>query len=241
MRPTLLTVHGLRVPSYPAMLYLGVALGIVAQNFAAHAAGIPAGRVWIATLALLPLALVGARLLHVAGHWDDYRHDLPRIVDRATGGMAMYGGLIVMLPASLIVLALLDVPYWRFWDVTIYLILLAMVCTRIGCLLNGCCAGRPTAGRFGVELRDVHGIVTRRVPTQLLEAALAAALLCVAVAAWAVVERPGELFLVVAAGYGVGRTLLQPLRSARNRFDGMLLLSVVIVVLAVAGLVLIRA
>jgi phosphatidylglycerol:prolipoprotein diacylglycerol transferase len=237
----LLTVRGIGVPSYPAMLCLGIAIGAVAQNVAANAAGVPPVRVWLATLLLLPLALIGARVLHVAGRWGDYRHDLPRIVDRASGGMAMYGGLLVMLPASLVVLALLDVPYWRFWDVTIFLILLAMVCTRIGCFLNGCCAGRATEARFGVELRDVHGISTRRVPTQLLEALLAALLLAVAIGAWSVAERPGELFLVVAAGYGLGRTLLQPLRDARTRVDGLLLLSVAIVVLAVAGLVLIRA
>ena len=240
MRPTLLTVRGVRVPSYPAMLWLGIVLGVVVQNAAAHDAGIAADRVWIATLVLLPLALVGARLLHVAGHWHLYRHDLPRVVDRSSGGMAMYGGIIVMLPASLVVLALLDVPYWQFWDVTILLILPAMVFTarrvppqrvlrREG---DRRVVRRPPCGATTAPS-------TRRVPTQLLEACLAAALLAVAVAVRPVVDRPGQLFLLVAAGYGIGRTLLQSLRGMRTRVDGLLLLSVAIAALAAAGLVLV--
>jgi prolipoprotein diacylglyceryltransferase len=240
MRPTLITVRGIRVPSYPAMLYLGVLFGMVAQNAAAHSTGLPTAQVYIATLLLLPVALVGARLLHVAGHWRDYRHDRQRIFDRSSGGMAMYGGLLVMLPASVVVLALLDVSYWRFWDVTIFLILLAMVCTRVGCLLNGCCAGRTTSGRLGVWLRDVTGERARRVPTQLLEAALAAALLAGAIALWPRLQQPGELFLLVAAAYGAGRVMLQPFRAERGRVDGLLLLSMALVVLALAGLVLIQ-
>ena len=44
--------HGYRVFSYPTMLYIGTVLGIFAGNRAAHAAGLDAFRVWIATLTL---------------------------------------------------------------------------------------------------------------------------------------------------------------------------------------------
>ena len=88
-------------------------------------------------------------------------------------------------------------------------------------------------------MRGDDGASTRRVPTQLLEACLAAALLAVAVAVRPVVDRPGQLFLLVAAGYGIGRTLLQSLRGMRTRVDGLLLLSVAIAALAAAGLVLV--
>ena len=240
MCPTLITVRGIRIPSYPAMLCLGVLLGMLAQNAAANAAGLPSARVYVATVVLFPIALAGARLLYVAGHWQEYRRDPWQIVNRSSGGMAMYGGLLVMLPASVAVLATLRLPYWRFWDVTSFLILLAMVWTRIGCLLNGCCVGRRTSGRLGLSLRDVTGECARRVPTQLLEAVVAAALLAGAVLAWSQVHRPGELFLLVVASYAVGRFALQPLRAERARVDWMLLLSLALVVLSLTGLALMR-
>jgi phosphatidylglycerol---prolipoprotein diacylglyceryl transferase len=238
MRPTLMTVRGMRVPSYPAMFYLGVVLGMVAQNAAANAAGLSSAHVYAATLLLLPPALVGARLMYVAVHWRDYKDDPRQILNRASGGMALYGGLLVMLPASLPVLAALDLPFWRFWDVTIFLLLSAMVCTRIGCLLNGCCAGRASSGHLALSLRDGTGQRVRRVPTQLLEAAVGAALLATAAAASPALQRPGELFLLVVAGYGAGRAVLQPLRAERARVDAMLLISLALVVFSLAGLML---
>ncbi len=239
MRPTLVAVRGMQVPSYQAMFYLGVVLGVVAQNAAAHAAGISPVRVYAATFVLLPAALAGARLMYVAGHWHAYKGDLRLIVNRSSGGMALYGGLLVMLPASVGVLAALDLPYWRYWDVTSFLLLSAMVCTRIGCLLNGCCAGRITDGRLALSLRDVTGQRARRVPTQLLEAGAAAMLLAAAPLVWPAVHRPGELFLLVVAGYGASRAVLQPLRAERARIDAMLLLSLVLVAFSLAGLMLI--
>lgn len=151
----------------------------------------------------------------------------------------MYGGLFLMLPASVLVLGALDVPYWSFWDVTIFLLLIAMISTRVGCLLNGCCAGRPTRGHVGLWLRDAHGHVERRVPTQLLEALLALVLLCWATVAWMWPPHPGELFLSVLAGYAAGRLILQPLRAERTRFDGPSLFSAALLVASLVGLVLI--
>ena len=76
MRPVLITRGSLRVWSYPALLYTGLVAGIVAQNYAAHAGGMDAAGVWVATLLLLPCALVGARGLYVVTHWRSYRSDL---------------------------------------------------------------------------------------------------------------------------------------------------------------------
>jgi len=226
------------IPTYPVLLYVGVVAGVVAQNAVANADGLPSGRVYLATLMLLPLALAGGRLLHVAAHWTDYRDDARRIFDRSSGGMALYGGLVIMLPASTLVLALLAVPYWPFWDVALFPILIAMVCARVGCLLNGCCAGRPTDGRCGMWLCDVHGGWARRVPTQLLEAALAAALLIVALALRTVLPQPGQLFLLVAALFGAGRVVLQPLRADRAHDAVMRLISVSMIAGGLAGLLL---
>ncbi|HKP17851.1 MAG TPA: prolipoprotein diacylglyceryl transferase family protein [Gaiellaceae bacterium] len=219
MRPTLVVLRGIRVPSYQAMFCLGVTLGVVAQNAAANAAGLSAPRVYAATFVLLPIGIAGTRVLYVLGHRHEFRGNPRQIVHRASGGMALYGGLLAIVPASVPVLAALDVPFWRYWDVTIFLLLAAMVCTRIGCLLNGCCAGR-----------------LRRAPTQLLEAAVGAVLFVAALVLWPVLDRPGALFLVTVAGYGAARTVLQPLRAEGARIDAMVLISLALVVSSSAAL-----
>lgn len=198
------------------MLYVGLVAGIAASNVAAHTAGIDAFRAWMATILLIIPALAGARLLHVAANWSLYRGGSRRIWNRNEGGAAQYGGLLLVLPLSVPLLAALGLPFGAFWDVSSFTILVGMMLTRVGCLLNGCCAGRP-AQKWGVYLPNHLGVWERRVPTQCLEGLLAAALLVMAVNVWSRLTFPGALFLLVAGGYATGRLVLE---SARERPPG---------------------
>jgi phosphatidylglycerol---prolipoprotein diacylglyceryl transferase len=236
VRRVLFQRGGIRVYSYPALLYLGLILGIAAGNLAAHAAGLDAARVFVATLILLVPALVGARLLFVASHWRGYRREPARIWRRAEGGAAMYGGIPCMLLASVPLLGALDVPFGAFWDVATFSILVGMGFTRIGCLLNGCCAGRPSGGRFALVLPDHQGIRCRRIPTQLLEAGWAALLLLGALAIWPALPFPGALFLAAIVAYAVGRVGLEATRETRDVLGPFDLHQVLSATLVVSGL-----
>jgi len=180
MRPVLFTWRGLTIYSYPAMLYIGLVLGVTAGNLIAHANGIDALRVYVATLILIVPALAGARLLYVAAEWPRYRNNLGRIWDRPDGGYIMYGGLPAALLISVPLLRLLHLSTSAFWDVAIFTILIGMFFTRIGCLLNGCCAGRRW--RLGLLVPNADGVWEKRIPTQLMEAAWAALLILAALA-----------------------------------------------------------
>jgi phosphatidylglycerol:prolipoprotein diacylglycerol transferase len=234
MRPVLFHWRGRPVWSYPTMLYLGLVVGITAGNVVANALGLDGTRVWLATVLLIPVALLGARLAYVLPHWESFRDSPRRIWRRDLGGQVMYGGLVTV-PLSIPLLSLLDLGFWAFWDVAAHVMLIGMVFTRVGCLLNGCCSGRPTESRFGVVLRDRAGVVRRRIPTQLLEAGLGAAVLAVVVGLPADLP-PGTTFLAALGAYGVGRALLQGLREGTWRRDGLRALSVGFAILAAAAL-----
>jgi phosphatidylglycerol:prolipoprotein diacylglycerol transferase len=238
MRPVLFQWRGLTVWSYPAMLYLGLVTGVMAGNVAAHAAGIDAFRVFVATLVLIVFGLLGARLSYVASHWQIYRQDLRRIWNRSEGGAAHYGGLAVVLPFSVPLLAALRLPLGAFWDVAVFTMLLMLVFGRIGCLLNGCCAGRPYKGWLSAYLPNHRGVWEKRIPTQCLEAGWAILLLVFAITAWRLRPFPGASFLLLMAGYSSGRLVLQ---SARETHPGASLtmhyaFSLLLIVLSVATL-----
>ncbi len=213
MRPKLFVWRGITIWSYPAMLYLGLVAGVVAGNVAAHSARIDAFRTFVATLILIVVCLVGARLLYVALNWKLYRNDHARIWDRNEGGLAMLGALPLAIPMSVPLLALLGLPYGAFWDVAAFTILVGMIPTRIGCLLNGCCSGRPCESWFGLNLPNDRGVWTRRIPMPCLEAALAVILLAGAAAAWRFAPFPGAVFLAVMGAYALGRLLLESMRE----------------------------
>ncbi len=221
------------------MLYFGLVAGITAGNVAAHAAGIDAFRVYVATLVLIVPALIGARLLHVVANWRVYRRDPRRIWDRCDGGAGQYGGLALALPLSVPLLAALEVPLGAFWDVGMLTILVGMIFARIGCLLNGCCAGRPWPGWLSLYLPNHHGVWARRIPTQCLEAGLAAVLLVAVLAVWDRLLFPGALFLLATAGYAAGRLGLESLRErdpGASRFTIHHAISMILVVASLAVL-----
>src|SRR5258708_14795850 len=177
MRPVLFRCRGFTPWSYPAMVYFGFVVGIVAGNIAAHAAHVDALRVYVATLVLIPAGLIGAKLLYVFSHWPLYRHNPRRIWDPSQGGAAQYGGLALVLPLSLPLLAALGLSFGAFWDVAVFTILLVMIFGRVGCLMNGCCAGRRSRSWITLYLPNRSGVWDRRIPTQCLETGLAAVLL----------------------------------------------------------------
>jgi prolipoprotein diacylglyceryltransferase len=243
MRPVLFEWRRVRIPSYLAMLYLGLVVGVGAGNLAAHAAHLDGFKVFAATFLLLIPALAGARLLHVACNWSFYRAHPDRIWDRAGGGADMYGGVPAMLILSVPVLALMGLPLGTFWDVASFSILTGMVVTRIGCLLHGCCAGRLYEGWPAMRLPGPDGRLARRLPTPLFEAGLAAVVLMTAALAWPATPFPGALFLLVVAGYASGRLLLESTRqeSVGSRFTISHAISAALVALALGTLAAVAA
>jgi phosphatidylglycerol---prolipoprotein diacylglyceryl transferase len=239
MRPILFQWRGLTIHSYPAMLYFGLVAGMVAGDIAAHVAGIDPFRTYVALMILTVPALLGSRLLHVVLHWPLYRENPRRILSRNEPGGAQYGGLPLILPISVPLLAALNLPLGAFWDVAMFTILVTMIFGRVGCLLHGCCCGRPSQSWWAMYLPGRLGAREKRIPTQLLEAAWGVVLLVGAMAVWRHLPFPGALFLAVTAGYASGRLVLESLRQHEpaacpfNVFHG---LSLALVVLSLAVL-----
>jgi len=221
------------------MLYVGLVFGVVAGNLAAHAAALDTLRVYIATILLIIPALLGARLLFVASEWKYYRRNPRRIWNRSDGGFMMYGAVPVMLLCSIPLLRAMHLGFGAFWDVSTFTILVGMIFTRVGCLLNGCCCGRETRSWFGIPLPNTRGIWLRRVPTQVLEAACAALLLIAAMIIWRHTPFPGALFLLIMLSYASARLLLELVREHANRgrqFRVAYAISVVFVVTSISAL-----
>lgn len=203
--------------SYPALLYVGLLCGIYAGYGAAATMPIDPDRASAGILILIVPALVGSRLWFVASHWEVFRRDPRRIWRRGDGGAALVGGLVLSVAVSPAVLAALGLPFGTFWDAATFTMLVGMIFTRVGCLLNGCCGGRPSEGRLALYLPDHDGRWERRYPVQLLELAAAVALLAGAAVIATAPPFPGSIFVFALAGYACVRSVLNPLRESHGR------------------------
>jgi phosphatidylglycerol:prolipoprotein diacylglycerol transferase len=217
MRRVLFTVRGVRIWSYPALLYVGLVSGFYVMWAIAPSLGLRRGPAAAALLILLAPAVIGARLWFVLDHWTVYRREPRRIWRHSEGGLALYGGLVLALVLSPAVLGGFGVRFAGFWDGATFTILVGMMFARVGCLLNGCCAGRPSQGWLGLWLPDHAGRRERRYPVQLIELTAAAVLLAGSASLLVLHAPRGTIFAFGLAGYASVRLALDRLRAPAAR------------------------
>jgi phosphatidylglycerol:prolipoprotein diacylglycerol transferase len=110
-----------------------------------------------------------------------------------------------------------------------------MFFTRVGCLLNGCCAGRPSTTWLGLYLPNRGGIWERRIPTQIFESLWAGILLFCAVLMRRSAPFPGAVFLLVSLGYATGRLLMEFARERPQKAHGFSIAHVISLVITLAS------
>ncbi|MBM3265981.1 MAG: prolipoprotein diacylglyceryl transferase, partial [candidate division Zixibacteria bacterium] len=143
--------------SYGVMLALSFLVGIYLALKRSAERGLDQNQMVNLSLLVILFSIVGARIMYVIPHWDEFSSNLLDIVSpfQSSGiigltGLTMYGGFIGAVVAALIYLKRNRLPIWRACDAFTPSIALGIGFTRIGCLLNGCCFGKPTDLPWGV-------------------------------------------------------------------------------------------
>ena len=219
---------GVRLGAWPALVGIGARVALVVQGLLAARWQMPVRGLLVVSAVACVAGVFGGKLYYWATHRDEKTNVL-------TVGMSIQGFVLAAVGTTVLGTLVVDIPVGRALDVTAPGLLFGMSIGRWGCFLGGCCAGRPTASRWGLWSSN-RRVGARRVPVQLLESALAGVLGTVsALAVWFSEPRYGGLWFVAAiAAYIVGRQLLFPLRETpRKTAYGRQ------VTLVVAGLVLI--
>lgn len=198
--PRFFTIAGRFVNSYTVFLAVGICVGALVTAAMADASGLSPLRAGSAAMVSGLAGLIGARLYHLVLH-------------RATGGLSLFGSLLTFVPVSFAAAALAGIPAAVLFDEMAVGVLAGGLLIRLGCVFNGCCVGRETAGRFGVRLHDAGGVTKRRIPAQFLEMFWWLLGLALVVSLWPTESPPGCLFLAVLAWYSAARFFLEPLRE----------------------------
>lgn len=85
-------------------------------------------------------------------------------------GTTVIGGLIGGLLGAMLAARIWHEPLGRVLDLVILPVPLAQAIGRLGCLAQGCCAGRATDSWIGIELVGENSEVCQRFPTQIMSA-----------------------------------------------------------------------
>ncbi|HCF60561.1 MAG TPA: hypothetical protein DFS52_21505 [Myxococcales bacterium] len=203
-RPLLLTGYGV-------FAILGAVLGTYLSVRTARRLGFPAFDAFAACALAVAFGLIGAKALFLTV-------SIPRIRAEGwgpflgQGGLVWYGGLFGGGAAALVYLKAFRLDLARFLDLATPGLAVGHAFGRIGCLMGGCCHGKPTALPWGVRFPESPffggpaGVPLH--PVQLYEAL---AELALAAVAWRLVGRVrrGTGFGLWLLGYGAVRLVME--------------------------------
>ncbi|MHC4061935.1 MAG: prolipoprotein diacylglyceryl transferase [Planctomycetota bacterium] len=96
-----------------------------------------------AALYSLIAGVIGARLFYVVHHFDQFRGRLFSVFAIWQGGLELLGGVILAIAIIIFFLWYHKLPVRRYLDILAIGLMSALIFGRIGCLLNGCCFGKP--------------------------------------------------------------------------------------------------
>jgi phosphatidylglycerol:prolipoprotein diacylglycerol transferase len=186
--------------------------------------GIPAERILDSGPWMILGTIIGARAFYVATYWKEAFAGEPwyEIFMIQHGGLVFYGGFIGASIAVIIYLRKKQLPVWKFGDAVAPSIALGYVFGRFGCLMNGCCYGKPTDLPWAIhfpEGRDANGVPYHPTggvgvhPTQIYDALLN--FFFYLLLAWLYRRKKfdGQIFAIYLMGYAGLRSFVESFRG----------------------------
>ena len=214
--PSSFVLFGRTFYLYGAIIALGFLLGIL---YCAHRSerlvGIPSDDLYDFVLWLIPTVILGARLYYVIFRWNEYAPHPADIFKIWEGGLAIYGGILAGLALVIFWCRKRRIPFGALGDLSVFGLLIGQSIGRWGNFLNREAFGRETDifCRMGLTVPGQNPIYVH--PTFLYESL------------WNFVgflalhfyfkhhrrKFDGEIMLLYVAWYGLGRAMIEGLRT----------------------------
>lgn len=172
---------------------------------------------WLLINVILFSGFGGGRALFLLEYTQLFSREFWRMLFSPSSGFSVLGGFISVPIGVWLYCRWRKIPYLRLLDTICVMAPLGHSFSRIGCLLAGCCHGRPTDEPWGIVFTDPRSMVVREWlgvplhPTQLYEA-FGNVLIAIAMYRLLVAtenKRPGLVVVAYFACYGVERFFLE--------------------------------
>jgi len=250
MHPILFDFGAFTLYTYGVLLAAAYLVGLRFALARARTRGLDPQRVMDLGIWIIVSALAGAKLLLLVTDFHQYTQSPRAFLDLIRSAGVFYGGLVAAVVVALVYLRVHRMPLWTTTDVFAPGIALGHIVGRFGCLMAGCCFGRPAHVPWAITFHSEAAAVNSGTPlgvplhpTQLYEAAAEAAIL--AALLW--LERrghrfAGRTFWTYMLLYGASRFAIEfyrgDPRGAVGIFSTSQFVSIVVVPLAIMMLVL---
>lgn len=151
MRPILFELFGISFPSYGVFVALGSLAAFFWVYMEGKRLGLDPEKALDVAFWILIGAIIGSRVLHVIVDWDFFTRYPAEAFRIWNGGLVLYGGFFGVLIASAIAIKVKKMPPGKTLDAIAPATVLGAMIGRMGCLLNGCCYGRPSYASWAIS------------------------------------------------------------------------------------------
>ncbi len=227
MRPILFWIHGIPIYSYGTSLAVAFAIGYILAVREGKEYGISSDDVLDLVIIVILLALTGARAGYILLEGIPFRD----FFNTTEGGLSFHGGFLGGFIGGLIYCKVKGYSLWELADMVTPAIPLGYSIVRIGCLLNGCCYGIPTALPWAFPCSSVDDLP--RHPTQIYSALSSLLLFFIL---WRLRKDPpfpGYLFFLYMGLYSLTRFFVEFFRESQYLFGWMKVAQFASLILAV--------
>ena len=251
------TVFGIEIAYYGVIIALGMLAGALVAYREAKKTGQKVDDYIDFTLYTLIAAIIGARIYYVIFEWDYYSAHPLEIFNLRAGGLAIYGGVMASALTLFIFTKVKKLKFWLMADTAVQGLIIGQIIGRWGNFFNREAFGGYTDSLFAMQLpvSEAKGITQELIehlvtidgvsyvqvhPTFLYEGTWNL-LLFIGICLYKRHKKfGGEIFAIYLMGYGVGRFIIEGLRTdqlvikALGGIAASQVLSIILIVLAVA-------
>ena len=251
------TVFGIEIAYYGVIIALGMLAGALVAYREAKKTGQKVDDYIDFTLYTLIAAIIGARIYYVIFEWDYYSAHPLEIFNLRAGGLAIYGGVMASALTLFIFTKVKKLKFWLMADTAVQGLIIGQIIGRWGNFFNREAFGGYTDSLFAMQLPvseakgitqeliehlvTIDGVSYVQVHPPFLYEGTWNLLLFIGICLYKRHKKfDGEIFAIYLMGYGVGRFIIEGLRTdqlvikALGGIAASQVLSIILIVLAVA-------
>lgn len=235
--PKSIDVFGFSIAFYGMIIGFGVLAGILLAVHDAKVTGQNPDTIWDFAIYAIIFSVIGARIYYVAFSWDTYKDDLLSIFNTRNGGMAIYGSVIAAFITLFVYSKLKKVNPFQIGDSCVLGLILGQAIGRWGNFMNREAFGGYTDNLFAMRLpieavraneitEDIAAHIVEGTnyiqvhPTFLYESMWNLFLLILMLCYRKRKKFHGEICLFYLGGYGLGRFVIEALRTDQLLIPG---------------------
>ena len=164
-------LFGYHIAYYGVVIGIGMLCGwLIAEWMAKKTGQNPEFYLDFAITAII-LSVIGARVYYVIFAWEEFADNPLSVFNLRTGGLAIYGGIIVAVLTAIIYTKIKKYPFWLLADTGCVGLVTGQIIGRWGNFFNREAFGKYTDGLFAMQIdrRVVSNVFRESMPVSRLE------------------------------------------------------------------------